>query len=85
MRAFGFEVLTLDVNDMDALDAAFARARAVKGKPTVLVARTTKGKGVGFMENKAGWHGKAPNDEQYAEAVGEILRKYHELGGDGDV
>jgi transketolase len=85
MRAFGFEVLTLDGNDMNALDAAFARARTVKGRPTVLVARTTKGKGVGFMENKAAWHGKAPNDEQYAEAAAGISRKYRELGGADDV
>jgi transketolase len=85
MRAFGFEVLEVDGNDMNALDAAFAGARAVKGKPAALVARTTKGKGVGFMENKAGWHGKAPNDEQYAEAVAEIRKKYRELGGADDV
>ncbi|MDL2327118.1 transketolase [Ruminococcaceae bacterium OttesenSCG-928-A11] len=85
MAAFGFEVITVDGNDMDALEAAFDKAKTVKGKPTALVAKTTKGKGVCFMENKAGWHGKAPNDEQYAEATGEVAKKYAEMGGTGNV
>ena len=57
------------------------RAAACKGKPTVLIAKTTKGKGVSFMENNAGWHGKAPNDEQYAQAKAEVEAKLAELEG----
>lgn len=72
MKAFGFNVLDVNGNDMEQLDAAFATARNTKGKPTCLVARTLKGKAVSFMENKASWHGKAPNDEQYAEAKAEV-------------
>lgn len=74
MEAFGFEVIELNGNDFDALEAAFAKARTIKGKPTALLARTTKGKGVCFMENKAAWHGTAPNDEQYAEACAEVQK-----------
>ncbi|MDL2219110.1 transketolase [Ruminococcaceae bacterium OttesenSCG-928-O06] len=81
MEAFGFAVFPVDGNDFDALSAAFAAARGVKGKPSVLVANTTKGKGVCFMEGKAAWHGKAPNDEQYAEAKGELDQTYTRLGG----
>ena len=61
--------------------AAFEAAAACKGKPTVLIAKTTKGKGVSFMENNAGWHGKAPNDEQYAQAKAEVEAKLAELEG----
>ena len=68
-------------HDYDALIAAFEAAAACKGKPTVLIAKTTKGKGVSFMENNAGWHGKAPNDEQYAQAKAEVEAKLAELEG----
>ncbi len=85
MEAFGFNVLRVNGNDFDELEAAFAAARKEKGRPSVLVARTTKGKGVCFMENKASWHGKAPNDEQYAEACGELGNSYKEMGGEGNV
>ncbi len=81
MEAFGFEVICLDGNNMEELEQAFAKARQVKGKPTCLVARTKKGNGVCFMENKAGWHGKAPNDEEQGLALQEIQAKYSELGG----
>lgn len=81
MEAFGFTVICLNGNDMEEIAAAFAKARQVTGKPCCLVARTTKGKGVSFMENKASWHGKAPNDEEQALALQEIHAKYAELGG----
>ena len=71
-EAFGFHVISIDGHDFDAIEAAFAEARATKGKPTVIIMKTVKGKGVSFMENQVGWHGSAPNDEQYAQAVAEI-------------
>ena len=70
--AFNWHVITVDGHDFDALRAAFAEARQVKGQPTVHIAKTVKGKGVSFMENDAGWHGKAPNAEQYEKAVAEL-------------
>ena len=70
--AFGWHVITGDGHGVDALRAAFAEARQVKGQPTVLIAKTVKGKGVSFMENDAGWHGKAPNAEQYEKAMAEL-------------
>jgi transketolase len=85
LRAFGFEVFTVDGNCFDELETAFGKARLVKGRPSALVARTTKGKGVAFMENKAAWHGTAPNDEQYAEAVAEVSQTYRAKGGEGNV
>ncbi len=71
-EAFGFEVITVDAHDFDDLECAFAKARTVKGKPTAIIMKSVKGKGVSFMENQVGWHGSAPNDEQYAAAVAEI-------------
>ena len=70
--AFNWNVIHVDGHDYEALAAAFDVAKSVKGKPTVLLAKTTKGKGVSFMENDAGWHGKAPNDEQYEKAMAEL-------------
>ena len=70
--AFGWHVIHCDGHDYEAIQAAFDEARTVKGQPTVILARTVKGKGVSFMENNAGWHGKAPNAEQYAQARGEL-------------
>ena len=70
--AFNWHVITVDGHDFDALRAAFAEARQVKGQPTVLIAKTVKGKGVSFMEDNAGWHGKAPNGEQYEQAKAEL-------------
>ena len=72
LEAFGFHVITIDGHDWDAIEAAFNEAKTVKGKPTAIIAKTVKGKGVSFMENQVGWHGSAPNDEQYAQAVAEI-------------
>lgn len=76
-EAFNFHVINVDGNDFEQLDAAFKEARATKGMPTAIVAHTLKGKGVSFMENSVGWHGKAPNDEEYAIAM-EDLRKVGE-------
>lgn len=74
-KAFNFHVIDLkDGNDMDQIADAFKEARNTKGMPTAIIAHTVKGKGVSFMENKVGWHGKAPNDEEYAVAM-EDLRK----------
>ena len=74
-KAFNFHVIDLkDGNDMDQIADAFKEARNTKGMPTVIIAHTVKGKGVSFMENQVGWHGKAPNDEEYAVAM-EDLRK----------
>ena len=71
-EAFGFHVISVDAHDLDALDAAFTEAKTVKGKPTAIIAKSVKGKGVSFMEDKVNWHGSAPNDELYAQAVAEI-------------
>lgn len=71
-EAFNWNVQSVDGHDFDALERAFAAAAACREKPTVLLARTVKGKGVSFMENEAGWHGKAPNAEQYERAVAEL-------------
>ena len=72
LEAFGFHVISIDGHDFDAIEAAFNEAKTVKGKPTAIIAKTIKGKGVSYMENQVGWHGSAPNDEQYAIAVAEI-------------
>ena len=77
--AFGFEVVELDGHDFDALEAAFNKARQTKGKPFAIVMKTVKGKDVSFMENDAGWHGKAPNDAEYAQAMTELKAKLAEL------
>ena len=78
--AFNFNVIDLsDGNDMEQIAAAFKAAREVKGKPTAIIAHTLKGKGVSFMENQVGWHGKAPNDEEYAIAMEELEKEGEEL------
>ena len=71
-EAFNFHVLNIDGNDFDQIEAAFKEARKTMGMPTAIIAKTIKGKGVSFMEDQAGWHGKAPNDEQYAQAMEEL-------------
>lgn len=73
-EAFNFHVINIDGNDFDQIDQAFAEAKATKGMPTAIIARTLKGKGVSFMENQVGWHGKAPNDAEYETAM-EDLKK----------
>ena len=71
-EAFNFHVINADGNDFDQLDAAFKEAKATKGMPTAIVMKTVKGKGVSYMENSAGWHGKAPNDEEYEIAMADL-------------
>lgn len=80
-EAFGFDVQTIDGHDFDAIKAAFAHAKTVKGKPSVIIAKTVKGKGVSYMENQVGWHGTAPNKEQYETAMQELTAALHELEG----
>ena len=77
--AFGFEVAAVDGHNFDELEAAFNKARETKGKPFAIVMNTIKGKDVSFMENDAGWHGKAPNDAEYAQAMTELKAKLAEL------
>lgn len=71
-ESFGFNVINVDGHNIEELITAFENAKKVKGKPTVIIANTIKGKGVSYMENQAGWHGKAPNDEEYALAMEEL-------------
>ncbi len=78
-EAFNFHVINVDGNDFDSLRAAFAEARATKGMPTAIVAKTLKGKGVSYMEDNAGWHGKAPNDDEYAVAMEELTKEGERL------
>ena len=71
-KAFNFHVINVDAHDFDALKKAFDEAKATKGQPTAIIAKSVKGKGVSFMENQASWHGAAPNDEQYAQAMADL-------------
>ena len=75
LEAFGYHVIVADGHDFDEIEKAYAKAKTVKGKPTAIIFKTVKGKGVSFMENQVGWHGSAPNDEQYEQAVAEIKAK----------
>ena len=79
LAAFGFKVVAIDGHDLDAIEAAFQTAKETKGAPTAIVMTTVKGKGVSFMENDAGWHGKAPNDAQYEQAMNELKAHLAEL------
>ena len=81
LESFGFQVKALDGHDFDALEEAFNEAKATKGKPYAIVMKTVKGKDVSFMENDAGWHGKAPNDAEYAQAMDELKAILSELEG----
>ena len=80
-EAFGWNVIKTDGHDYAAIAEAFDKAETLKGAPTVILAKTVKGKGVSFMENDAGWHGKAPNDEQYVLAKAELENTLNELEG----
>ena len=71
-KSFGFQIINIDGNDIEEIKKAFEVAKNVKEKPVCIIAKTTKGKGVSFMENKAEWHGKAPNEEQYKQAMKEL-------------
>ena len=79
LAAFGFAVQAIDGHDYDAIEAAFNQARETKGKPSAIVITTTKGKGVSYMENQCGWHGKAPNDAEYEQAMAELKAQLAEL------
>ncbi|MBR4627024.1 MAG: transketolase [Ruminococcus sp.] len=70
--AFGWHVITMDAHDFDSIEAAFAEADTVKGKPVAIIQKSVKGKGVSFMENQVSWHGAAPNKEQYEQAMSEL-------------
>lgn len=74
-ESFGWNVIEIDGNDLNEIKNAFEEARKTKGKPTVIIAKTIKGKGVNFMENKAEWHGKAPSEEEYELAINELCNK----------
>ena len=78
-RAFGWHVISIDAHDFDAIEAAFAEARTVSGKPTVIIARSTKGKGVSYMENSCEWHGQAPKEDLYKVAVADLEKIAAEL------
>ena len=78
-RAFGWHVINVDAHDFDSIEAAFKEARTVKGKPTVLIARSVKGKGVSYMENSCEWHGQAPKKDLYEVAVADLKKIEEEL------
>ncbi|MFI3206241.1 MAG: transketolase, partial [Clostridia bacterium] len=80
-EAFGFHVITINGNDFDELEKAFEEAKTIKNMPTAIIAKTTKGKGVSYMENNVNWHGAAPNTEQYEIAMAELNAKLAELEG----
>lgn len=71
-ESFGWNVITISGNDVDAIDKAIEEAKSIKGRPTVIIADTTKGCGISFMENQAGWHHRVPNAEEYAKAIEEL-------------
>lgn len=77
--AFGWHVITIDAHNFDEIEKAFEEAKTVKGKPTVVVQKSIKGKGVSFMENQVGWHGSAPNAEQYEQALKELRDTLNDL------
>ena len=79
LLAFGFHTIAIDGHDFDAIESALNEAKTVKGQPTAIVMTTIKGKDVSYMENDAGWHGKAPNDAEYAQAMTELKAKLAEL------
>lgn len=79
--AFGFHVVEIDGSDLEQIEAALEESRTVQGKPTAIVQKTVKGKGVSYMENQCGWHGAAPKQEQYDIAVAEITARLQELEG----
>ena len=81
LEAFGWNVITVDGHNYDEILCAFDKAKTVKGKPTAIIAKTVKGKGVSFMEDQASWHGKAPNEEQYNQAMAELTAFKNSLGG----
>ena len=83
-EAFGFEVFKIDGHDFEQIEDALNKAKTVKGRPTAILAKTVKGKGVSFMENQVGWHGTAPNKEQYEQATAELEAAIEKLEGECD-
>lgn len=83
-EAFNFHVVNADAHDFDSLRAAFNEAKNTKGMPTAIICKSVKGKGVSFMENQAGWHGKAPNDDEYAIAMADLEKIDEELSKEGN-
>ena len=81
LEAFGFHTQAIDGHDFEAIEAALETAKTVKGRPCAIVMKTVKGKGISFMENNAGWHGVAPNDQQFEQAMGELKAALSELEG----
>ena len=81
LEAFGFNTIAIDGHNFDEIEAAMENAKATKGKPTAIVMKTVKGKNVSFMENNAGWHGKAPNDAEHEQAIKELTAILNELEG----
>lgn len=81
-EAFGWNVINIDAHDFEQIEAAVNAAKQTVGKPTVILAKSVKGKGVSFMENQAGWHGAAPNQEQYEQAAAELDAYIKEIGGE---
>ena len=79
MAAFGFHTIAIDAHDFDQIEDAFHEARTVKGQPSAIILKSTKGKGVSYMENNVGWHGKAPNDAEYEQAMKELSAALREL------
>ena len=79
LRDFGFRVVSIDGHDFAQIEGAIQYFHAQTGAPTAILMHTTKGKGVSYMENSVGWHGKAPNDEEYRTAMGELLAQLWEL------
>ena len=81
LEAFGFHVAQIDAHDFDQIEAALNEAKTIKGRPSAIVMKSVKGKGVSYMENDAGWHGKAPNDAEYEQAMAELRAQLAELEG----
>ena len=81
LEAFGFHVMAIDGHDFEQIEAAMAEAKTIKGQPCAIVMKTVKGKNVSFMENNAGWHGKAPNDAEHEQAIKELTAILSELEG----
>lgn len=79
--AFGWHVITMDAHDFDSIESAFNEAETIVGKPVAIIQKSIKGKGVSYMENQVGWHGKAPNKEEYEQAMAELNAKLSELEG----
>lgn len=79
--AFGWHVIQMDAHDFDSMEAAFAEAEQIVGQPVVIIQKSVKGKGISFMENQVGWHGKAPNQAEYEQAMAELQAQLRELEG----